>query len=223
MAYSIEIKEKARRLRKKGFSLKEISEELGIAKSTASKWLAYIKLESKARKRLKERQILGQYKAQQIKKAKRKKLLSQYQKKAYGQLSLIRLDQKLFKLLSALLFWCEGGKNAKSHVEFINSDPVMIKVFVNLLRSAFNLDERKFRVLMHLHEYHNEEKQKEFWSKITKIPKNQFTKTYWKPHTKKRKRENYPGCIRVSYYNAHIARQLHAWYNSFAKSLRGVG
>lgn len=222
MAYSIEIKEKAKRLRKGGFSLKEISEKLGIAKSTASAWLAHIKLGSKARKRLQKRQIIGQYKAQQTKRVKRKKLLSQYRKEASRQLSLIKFDQKLHKLLSALLFWCEGGKNEQSCVEFSNSDPLMIEVFVKLLRSTFNLDERKFRVLMHLHEYHDEEKQKEFWSKITKIPKNQFTKTYQKPHTKKRKRENYPGCIRVSYYDAHLARQLHAWYNSFAKSLRGV-
>lgn len=223
MAYSIEIKEKAKRLRKSGFSLKEISEKLGIAKSTASVWVAHIKLGAKARKRLKKRKIIGQYKAQQIKRIQRKKLLSQYHKKASKQLSLVKFDQKLHKLLSALFFWCEGGKNTRSHVEFINSDPIMIEVFVKLLRSAFNLDERKFRILMHLHEYHDEVKQKEFWSKITKIPKSQFTKTYWKPHTKKRKRENYPGCIRVSYYDAHIARQLHAWYNSFAKSLRGVG
>lgn len=98
----------------------------------------------------------------------------------------------------------------------------MIKIFMFLFRLSFNIDESKFRILMHLHEYHNEEKQKEFWSNLTKIPQSQFTKTYWKPHTKKRKRENYPGCIRVGYYSAHVARQLYAWYNSFAKEHRGV-
>ena len=75
---------------------------------------------------------------------------------------------------------------------------------------------------MHLHEYHKEEKQRKFWSKITGIPEGQFTKTYWRPHTQKRERENYQGCIRVSYYDAHIACRLHAWYNVFAGKQRGV-
>ena len=222
MAYSIRVKTEAKKLRKRGFSLKEISEKLGIAKSTASAWLGHIKLGKKAQQRLQKRRTLGQYKAQQIKRNHRKKLLSQYCKKTSKELSLIKLDKTLYKLLSALLFWCEGAKT-QAHIEFINSDPAMIKTFIELLRSAFDLDESKFRVLMHLHEYHNEQKQKEFWSNITKIHQNQFTKTYWKPHTKKRKRENYPGCIRISYYDAHIARQLHAWYNTFAKKLRPVG
>lgn len=221
MAHSIELKESAQKLRKKGFSLKEISEKLKISKSTASTWLAHIKLGTKAQRRLIQRRIIGQYKSQQIKRRKRKKLQSQYRRKTLKELSVIKFSREFYKLTSALLFWCEGAKN-QSCVEFINSDPLMIETFLRLLRFAFELDERKFRILMHLHEYHQEEKQKEFWSKITKIPENQFTKTYWKPHTKKRKRENYPGCIRISYYDAHIARQLYAWYNNFAKSLRGV-
>ncbi len=221
MAYSIKVKTKAKELRERGFSLKEISEKLNIAKSTASTWLGYIKLGKKAQERLQKRRIFGQYKTQQTKRNHRKKLLLQYHKKASREFSSIKLDKTLYKLSAALLFWCEGAKT-QSCVEFINSDPAMIETFTKLLRSAFDLDESKFRVLMHLHEYHNEQKQKEFWSKITKIHQNQFTKTYYKPHTKKRKRKNYQGCIRISYYDAHIARQLYAWYNVFTERLRGV-
>ena len=221
MAYSIRIKTEAKKLRKKGFSLKEISERLNIAKSTASAWLGYIKLGKRAQERLQKRQIFGQYKAQQTKRNNRKKMLLQYHKKTAKEFSSIKLDKTLYKLLSALLFWCEGAKT-QSCVEFINSDPAMIEAFMKLLRSAFDLDESKFRVLMHLHEYHNEQKQKGFWSEITKIHQNQFTKTYHKSHTKKRKRKNYPGCVRISYYDTRIAHQLYAWYNVFAEKLRGV-
>lgn len=222
MKYQLELREEAKRLRQKGFSLKEIAEKLKIAKSTASVWLRDIILDSKVQKRLKERQLLGQYKTIQIKKAKREKLLSYYKKEALKQISQIKFSRKIYKLLCALLFWCEGGKNTQSHVQFINSEPLLIKTFVSLLRSAFEIDEKKFRVLMHLHEYHNEEKQKKFWSETTGIPETQFTKTYWKPHTKKRERNGYQGCVRVSYYDAHVARQLHSWYNAFAEEQRGV-
>jgi orotate phosphoribosyltransferase-like protein len=53
-----ETKEKAIKLRKNGYSLKEISEKLNIAKSTASVWLRNIKLTQKAKKRLKKRKLL---------------------------------------------------------------------------------------------------------------------------------------------------------------------
>jgi hypothetical protein len=95
----------------------------------------------------------------------------------------------------------------------------MVSVFVNLLRKSFDIDESKLRIMMQLHEYHNESETKQFWSVLTGIPKNQFSKTYLKPHTKKRIRLGYMGCIRVRYYDAKIALELRSLYNSFANSL----
>ncbi len=63
---------------------------------------------------------------------------------------------------------------------------------------------------MHLHEYHDEEVQLKFWSKMTTIPTHQFTKTYWKPHTGINTREGYPGCIHVSYHDVRVARAIAA-------------
>ena len=72
---------------------------------------------------------------------------------------------------------------------------------------------------MHLHEYHDEEKQKKYWSKIANIPLKQFHRSFLKQNTKKRIRDNYPGCVSVSYYNAQIAKELIVLYNCFAKNL----
>lgn len=222
MAYPIKLREKAIFLRKKGFSLGETSERLKITKSTASLWLRDVTLDSKAKQRLKRRQIIGQYKTQQLKRERRRELLGVYRENATKEIKLIKFDKKLYKLIVSLLFWCEGVKNNQAHVGFVNSDPLMVKTFMSLLRAAFDIDESKFRILMHLHEYHDEEKQAKFWSRVTGIPRSQFTKTYWKPHTQKRKRDNYPGCVRIGYYSAHVARQLYACYNSFAQEYRGV-
>ena len=63
---------------------------------------------------------------------------------------------------------------------------------------------------MHLHKYHNEKVQKDFWSKITKIPKEQFNKSYLKPSNKKYKKEGYQGCIKVYYGDVSVARKLQA-------------
>lgn len=67
---SIALKEQALTLRTQGYSLKEISTQLQIAKSTASEWLTHINLPKKALQRLESKQILGRYKALQIKRQK---------------------------------------------------------------------------------------------------------------------------------------------------------
>lgn len=71
---------------------------------------------------------------------------------------------------------------------------------------------------MHLHQYHDEIKQKSFWQNITKIPINQFNRTYWKPHTGKNSRPDYPGCLAVTYLDAKVAKQIAAIYNTFGNS-----
>ncbi len=100
-------------------------------------------------------------------------------------------------------------------------DPSLIALFLDLLRKGFKINESKLRILMHLHNYHDEVIQKEFWSIVTNIPFAQFHQSYWKPNTGKRKHAHYPGCIALSYYDAKIAKELKAIYNAFV--LRGVG
>lgn len=220
MAYQIEIKEKAITLRKKGYSLKEISELLKIAKSTASAWLSSINLSISAQRKLREKQILGQYKTVLLKRKLKESLRKEEEAKASKVLKKLSLSREYIKLCCALMWWCEGNKNS-SFLRFTSSDVTLIKNFLSLLRKGFILDESKFRVLVHLHSYHNDNNQKRFWSQVTKIPISQFHKSFQKKNSGKRKKENYPGCIAVTYYDVRIAKELEALYNVFTKS-RGV-
>ena len=220
MAYRIDIKEQATELRNKGYSLKEISERLKIAKSTASVWVSSIELSTSAQNRLAKKQILGQYKSVLLKKQKRENQKKSLEKAALEMLKNIPITNNLVKLCCALIWWCEGNKST-TLVRFTSSDPTLIKNFLYLFRTGFKLDEKKFRALIHLHTYHDETTQKHLWSGITKIPLSQFNKSYQKTNTAKRTKENYPGCIAIAYYDAYIAKELEAIYNSFT-TLRGV-
>lgn len=220
MTHIVDLKLEAISLRKKGFSLNEISKKLHLAKSTTSIWLSKIELSPKAQKRLAQKQILGQYKSVLVKRKKReleKEVLGDI---AYQMISNIDQSKDLYKLYCALLWWCEGNKNS-SFVRFTSSDSSLIQNFLFTFRLGFALDETKLRVLMHLHSYHDEDTQKDFWSKVTKIPKTQFHKSFQKENTGKRWNENYPGCIAVTYYDAQIAKELEAIYNAFTTH-RGV-
>ena len=93
-------------------------------------------------------------------------------------------------------------------VSFSNSDPQLIKYFLKIFRKSFVLEEKKFRALLHIHDYHNEKKQIQFWSKVTQIPTGQFSRSFHKKNTGKNKRVGYPGCLSVRYYNSIIQKEL---------------
>lgn len=221
MAYPLEFKEKAVNLRKRGYSIKEVAKTMDISQSTSSHWLRDIKLNKKARERLKKRRLIGQYKAHLTQKIKRQEKTEKFKDKAAETLSGIRFNTSIIKLLCSILFWTEGAKST-SHITFVNSDPNMVATFTKLLRLSFEVDEKKFRALVHIHEYHNDKEIKKFWSKISGIPLSQFNKSYQKPHTQKRKRKDYKGCLVVRYYDYRIALELNMIYNVFATNTIGV-
>lgn len=214
MRYPVKIKNKAIQLRKRGYSLNEISKKMKISKSTASLWLRKVKLNKNAKKRLKERGIYGQYKTSLIFAEKRRKRKLFYKSWALKSLSSIKLSKTMKQIICAVLYWAEGGKFSDNHLAFTNSDPVMLRAFIQLLDEGFNADKSKYRANIHLHEYHNNNKQKQYWASVTGLKTTQFNKSYLKPHTGIRKKENYPGCVRICYYDADIARKIKALYEN---------
>jgi transposase-like protein len=216
MAHSLQIKNKAVELRKTGYSIKEIARILNIAVSTSSTWLRETPVGEEGKNRMKEQASLHRYKMSLRWKQKRADDKLSYQKQAQVILDQISFTPPVCKLICAILFWAEGSKTNR-RLEFTNSDPSMIALFIRLLRQSYDLDETKFRVCLHLHDYHDAEEMLDFWSRITKIPLNQFIKPYRKPHTGLRKKKDYKGCASVRYYNSQIACQLEALYNRLSE------
>lgn len=218
MAYNGDIINKARVLRKSGHSIKRIAVVLQISPDTASRWVRDVPLSSAVIKTLQRNSDAGRQKALQVIAQRRKQNELEINNRATQCISRVQFNEEYLKIMCSLLFWGEGNKTG-SRVGFINSDPQMISTFMSLLRRSFPLDESKFRALVHIHEYHNENEIKKYWSVITKIPISQFTKSYLKPHTSKVIRPGYKGTIRISYYNSQIAAQLKATYNALARHI----
>lgn len=214
MSHSIQIKTEAINLRRKGFSLNEIAEKIHISKSTLSEWLSLIELSPSAQKRLADKQILGQYKSVLLKRERTEKQKKLLQKLASKNIEKITFEKELLKLFCALVWWCEGNKDT-SMVRFTSSDKTLIENFLYLLRSGFEINESKLRALVHIHAYHNDKRQKKYWSEITKIPLSQFHSSFQKTNTSIRTKVGYAGCVAISYYDAKIAKELEALYNAF--------
>lgn len=213
------MKETALRLRKEGSSINDISTALSISKSSVSLWVRDVELPKAIRLKMRQHEIAGRTRGLSAI-AARRDLANQVIAKSADEVwsSLALFDKKDFwKVCAALLFWCEGAKRL-SNMAFTNSDPEMIALYLKALRKGFEIDEKKLSVQLHLHEYHDIEKQIAYWSRIMDIPVNQFNKPYIKPHTGKRKREGYPGCVSLRYGEARLARKLSAIYHAFVKT-----
>lgn len=201
--------EKATELRRKGFSFREISEKLHIAKSTTSLWLRNVEVSKLGKKRLLKLGMDGRKKGIETNLKKRSLESSNIKLRVKKYFSSISYSKVNPRIACALLYWGEGTKYAGNKaVSFMNADPEMIKFFLHVFRKSFDLDENRFRALIHLHEYHDIKKQIRFWSDITRIPVNQFNKSYLKKNTGKNKKENYPGCISIRYSDIKIYKEL---------------
>ena len=215
MLHPVVLKQDALLLRQQGHSYLEISKKLRVSKSTAYYWTTHHVLDEEAKERIALKRMISRIKSGNTWKAKKAKVKKILDQKILEELRGFEFTPLFAKILCAFLFWAEGGKNLQS-ISFTNSDPKMIQMFLTLLRKSFSINEKKLRVLMHLHEYHNEEEVKKFWSEITQVPLNQFNKSYLKPHTGKNTREGYKGCINIRYFNAKIAQELFSVYTTFS-------
>lgn len=223
MVYNIKFKEQAVSLRKQGYLFAEIADRLNISKSTAYLWTSEVNLtptqKEKIETRLHDKQIKHIDKLAVInkeRKLERDKLIEQ---KGSNIVNNIQLNKHMEALLCSILFWCEGGKDISSGIQFINSDHKMIATFLLLFRRSFNPDESKFRAIIHLHEYHDPEKQLKYWANVTKIPQEQFYRPYKKTHTGKNNRLGYPGCISIRYLDRSFGKLMQTIYTEFVRSI----
>ena len=211
----LEEKNKAILLRKEGYSLGEISRSIKVSKSSVSLWTRDVKLSPKAKKIIESKLTSGQkmaVKAHYEITRRKEELARDY---AFNLVNKIKIDKNLAQLICSLLYACEGSKGPRSVLSFTNSDPKMIATFLKMFRMGFGVDESKFQVCVHLHDYHDEEKQLNFWSKTARIPREHFMRPYRKPHTGVNKKEGYEGCVRVNYYDISLRRKLLAIAEQF--------
>lgn len=217
------LKKRAIKLRRNGYLYAEIGRELGIAKSTAHLWTSGTSLDAKQSEKINFKLRSSRQKKIEklatINRQRREQRDELLRKQAEEFVKLTKPNADINRLLCAVMFWCEGGKDTQSGIRFINSDPLMISTFLKLLRNSFSLDEMKFRALIHLHEYHDAQQQLKFWSKITRIPPSQFYRPYLKPNTVKNIRDNYPGCISIRYSDNSLGRLLKMVYIEFSRNI----
>lgn len=112
---------------------------------------------------------------------------------------------KELEIAGVMLYWAEGYKSKNADwVDLANSDPKMIKVFMNFLRKIYEVDERKFRVLLYCYADQDVRKLINFWSGLTGVPSRQFIKPYIRKDFKKNGRKMEHGMIHIRYIDKKL-------------------
>lgn len=223
--YSEKIKQEARRLRKRGFSLGEIGNKLEIPKNTISGWVKDIRLTDKQKERVRQKIIasgaIGRALAVKVNHKKIKRWRKEIRDEAKYFAELAHKNIEASKLICGLLYLCEGSKYPSTKcLVFGNSDPEIIRCFINLLRTAFNINEDKLRCrIMHRYDQ-NLKKLNRFWSGVTGIPLQNFYRSRPDGRTKGKatSRKNYKGICAIYYLNTKLQLRLQAIGEEIVKS-----
>jgi len=213
--YSKSIKQQARKLRGKGWSLGEISLKMKISKNTISGWVRSIQLTPKQRKRIKNKIIASGAIGRPIAAKKLREKIELWKEEIRNKVKYIEedtlIDPEIAKIICGLLYLCEGSKYPSSKaMTFGNADPKLIVAFLNLLRKYFHIREDKLRCRIMPRWDQDIDKLQRFWSKITKIPLRNFYKTRADRRTKgiKTMRKDYRGVCAVMYCDTALQFEL---------------
>lgn len=194
---------KARQMRAKGKSVKEIARKLNISKSTVSLWVRDIILSVEQIEQLRKRALkgaeLGRFRGALIQKRRRLKLLDDSRQEGIKKLK--NLTDREFLIAGVALYWAEGSRKTQS-VEFCNADPKLIKFMVDWSRKNFGIEIADLKAVVGINEIHRQRENvvKEYWSKVSGIPLTQFCKTSFKKVKNQKVYENFNehyGTLRV--------------------------
>ena len=179
MGSNIHLKNRAISLRRKGKSYNNIRKILGLkSKGTLSHWFKNIKLSKKSIELLNKNNKLAYKRGLFIANKNRKIKIENENKKAFidGQGYIQSISKKELLLIGAVLYWGEGTKSERSAVSlnFSNSDPLMILVYMRFIREILKIPEERIRAGIHIYPSISSDEAKKFWSKTTKLPENRF-------------------------------------------------
>lgn len=210
---NLELKLKVQELRRKGLSYKEIQKIVYVPKSTLSGWCRDIAVTEEQALRLFKNKLKGSEKGRIIgAKRQQEERIKQTKKLLFEGKSQVGTLSKRDEFIAGIALYAAEGTKRDMNCCFSNSDPLLIKFMAKWFRDFCSVPENKLRGAIWIHEGLNENKAKNYWSKLTDIPPTQFNKTYVaknKNDSKKiRKNLHNYGVFSIRFFDAKIHRKI---------------
>ncbi|MEU5661287.1 hypothetical protein [Streptomyces longwoodensis] len=212
-----DLRARARELRLQGRTYDQIQLELGVSKSSISLWVRDLpKPERRApaeQARLASRKRWEHELAVRDERRQRTKAVARAE---IGGLS----DRELF-LVGVGLYWAEGGKdkpyNRREAVQFVNSDPGMIRMFLAWL-DLLGVERERLRHRVMIHATGDVSGAERYWADLVGVDVSALQRTTIKKHNPKTVRknvgENYRGCLVICVLQgAELYRRIEGWWS----------
>lgn len=199
-------------LRRKGKSIKNIRDILGIPLATLSGWLRHVQLTDRQKSILKKNHEKALVRARKYAvnwhKQQKVERLKLAESEASKSLSKIKSNEQIIELALALLYLGEGFKKTGG-TGMGNSDPLILKFFLGIMRNIYNIDINKIRLYLHLRADQDPGLMRKYWSKELQVPIERFGKVSIDQRTtKKETYSHYKGVCIIHCANVAIQRKL---------------
>ena len=118
------------KMREQGASLRDIKDMLNISLSSASEWVKNVELSEGAKNKIQKKIIDGRKKSNAVLRARGDQRKKDAEDFAKSIIKNIKINSDVKKIILSLIYWCEGNK--KGFLNFTNSDPQLISMFIKV-------------------------------------------------------------------------------------------
>lgn len=166
-------KEEAIRLRLQGMSYSQIRKIIPVSKSSLSMWLEKYPLSIDRLRELRDHSQVRIEKCRETKIKKREvRQLGVYKKVSEN---IGDLTKRELMLAGFFLYWGEGTKSSGCTVMLSNTDPDVLKLFIQWLK-LFDITNDRIVIKLHIYKDMNPSTSVQYWSEQLYIPPKQFNK-----------------------------------------------
>lgn len=217
-----DLREHAVAMRREGRSYREIGQVVGVSKSTLSLWLRNVPLTEEQQRALDLRCPPAASKRARAIRASAAQRRARVHEEARAQ--VCELSESELFVAGVVAYWAEGSKNKPwrtgARVQFLNSDPAMIRLFLRWL-ALVGVDGERLQFRVSIHESADIARAERFWSRVVGVEPSTFDRTNLKKHNPLTVRKNIGegdvGCLCVSVRrSAELNLRIAGWFDGIA-------
>jgi transcriptional regulator with XRE-family HTH domain len=204
-----------------GFSYNEISEQIGVSKSSLSNWLKHISLtleqEERIQQRITDNQASFIAQARRINQKRFRDARDQAFQTGVDIASQIPDNDSVHELALAMLYVGEGDKTG-NRVQIANTDSVVLQYFLWVIEKLYHIDraEMSFRLNLIEAAHPLENQMINWWAEQLSCSPDQFTKTQFDKRSKHTNvTEDYRGVCTITYNDTYLYERLTGVYTAY--------
>lgn len=197
--------------------MKELARLVGVSKSSISLWVRDIELTEAQRSVLRRRIRTNGWAGSALVASRARARRQQAQE--HGRELAQRAEP--LHVAGCMLFWAEGSRKGNV-VEFVNSDPAMVKFFARFLRTCFAVPDEKFRITCNLFADHRDRQREieQFWLDLLDLPRTCLCRSsvnVYSKYSKKKRRNMLPfGTCRIAVHDTRIEQSIYGAIQEYA-------